>query len=91
MLVELTEFYFFETSIVRDYFINELLQVVVKLLEELDRLHLPHLFDLNIVEKVSFEALHWCFMDTTLWLFGFDPSLEDNNEEFAAVGLWHLS
>ena len=66
MLVQLAEFDFFETSVVRDCLIDELLQVIVELFEELDRLHLPHLFHLDIVKEVCLKALHLRFLGTTL-------------------------
>ena len=61
-------------------------QIVVKSLQQLDRFHLPHLFDLDIVE--GFFGL-WRYVSGRL--LKIDVSLEHNDKELAIVSLRHLS
>ena len=92
LLVELGEFNFLEPCVVGDYLINELLKVIVILLEQLDRLNLPHLFNLYVVELRFFTLDRpSAILDPSRRLFGLDPPLEHYDEEFATISLRYLN
>ena len=50
LFVQLRKLNFLESTVVRDCLINELLKIVLILLEQLDRLNLPHLLHLYVIK-----------------------------------------
>ena len=89
-----SELHTFEPLVVDDHRIYEAAKIIVIEFQELDRLHLPHLFDLYVVEQFII------FSVSLLLLFFYGSSrgglrndeipLEDNDEEFAIFGLGYL-
>ena len=89
-----SELHTFEPLVVDDHRIYEAAKIVVVELQELDRLHLPHLFDLYVVKQFIFSfslLLLFFYGRLRRGLRNDEIPLEDNDEEFAIFGLGYLN
>ena len=89
-----SEFYPLESLVVDDYRINEAAKIVVIEFQELDRLHLPHLFNFYVIKQFTFSIslfLLFLYGSSRGGLRNDEIPLEDNDEEFAIFSLGYLN